>query len=325
MLKPAAPHNALHPCWLVHLQVAGSLLLGCSFNAPRPAELGREADGGAVLCIFALAEGSLRQLLSALRPGAVHALRGLELAECFIDAAELEGCTELAAVMDLDLHNCPANDGWEAALPALLRQAPLLSSLTFGDCFHGALPRRLVDHSGLRRLALRYNHLEALPAGPYLASLEQLDLREPSLVQLPPLETATALTSLQLSRHSSLHTPPLSESHLAAGVSPLTRLQYIVLTGCKLKQLPLEGWAGMSALQRLDLSDNAFAALPAALHQATALRWLSLSRNQQLRPVSQQLGALLSHLPLLEELRLERTGLVELPEQLPTGKLGMHC
>lgn len=209
---------------------------------------------------------------------------------------------------------------WEAALGALLHQAPQLSDVQASRCLKGELPQSLAASTGLRHLTLCENGLQTLPAGPYLASLEALCLvEEGPMEQLPPaLAAATALTSLEV-RELRWN---LSTDGMAALLSQLGRLRVLQLSYCGLDQLPLEGWAGISALQSLDLRFNNLTAVPAALHQATSLRQLNLSYNP-LRPTGQQLGALLSRMPLLEDLDLYSVLLTKLPEHLPAGKLRM--
>ena len=206
-------------------------------------------------------------------------------------------------------------------------QAPLLRSLRFVACFDSELPKSVVGLSGLQRLALEFNGMETMPAGPYLAGLQWLSLREGFLPQLPAaLAAATALTGLQVqSLAASLPTAEVDVDGVAAVLTQLACLQTLQLANCKLVQLPAAALAAMSALHCLDLSNNAFAALPEGLSQASALRQLNLSGNMQLAPTAEQLGALLGHLPLLEELDLSGCGLMELPAHLPPGERRLAC
>lgn len=234
----------------------------------------------------------LPALLSALRPGGVPVLQAVQLADIYeLDAAALEPCPELSAVTELRLSNCEALGSWEEVMAALLRQAPLLSSLHVSDyeSFH-ELPACVVAHTGLRRLLLSCGSMDALPVGPYLAGLQWLSCPGWWLADLlPALADATALTGLE---------PRGSVTE--AVLSALPPLQQLKLERCSLQQLPV--WPGMSALRSL------------------SLRSAKLPTNK-----TEQLGALLSSLPLLETLDLGDTSLTELPEQLPTGKCAVHC
>lgn len=305
-------------------QVAGCLLGLCSYWTPDPGEEEVCEDvSGAICSIIAAAAGSTCQLLRALRPGGVPALRSLELLQCSVSAADLEGCIELAAVTWLSMCGCRAQGGWEATLAALLRRTPLLSSLTAGECFESLLPLCLVERSGLRQLRLLHNGLSVLPGGPYLASLQHLAAADSLIAHLPALAAATSLTSLEVHGRAN-GGAPLSQD-LAAGIPQLPRLQHLQLTGCNLEHLPLEGLAGLSALQLLDLSWNSFTTLPAAVSQAVSLRHLSLTHNQKLAPTARQLGTLLPRLPLLQQLDLAAVGLTDLPTRLPSGELCRRC
>ena len=192
-------------------------------------------------------DSSLPALLSALTPGGVPALQRLSLFGCCFSPAVLVRCSALAAVTELHLDCCDAEDGdWEAICQALLRQAPLLSSLLIEEhTLSGELPLALVAHTGLRSLALIDNYLKTLPAGPYLASLQQLSFDDESLLQpeLPPaLAAATALTSLEVPRNLwPDDSRPLSTDGMAAVLSQLPQL------GCLKLALRLE----CSAIARL--------------------------------------------------------------------------
>lgn len=306
-------------CSRLLLQVAGCTLELCNY-----------AHG--VLAVTNMQPpASLPVLLSTLIPSGRPALRALRLYRCVLDAAVLQRCTMLAALIHLQINRChTAAGGWEATIAALFSQAPLLRSLHIDSCFQGTLPLCLIAHEGLMQLSLVDNRLQELPAGPYLASLQHLSLRA-SLHQLPSVLTAaTALTCLEVQcEHLSRAPPALATEAMVAVLSCLPQLRSLQLAHCGLQQLPVQGWAGLSALRSLDLSSNSFTSLPAELHQATALRQLNLSRNRSMRPTAQQLGALLSCLPGLEELRLAGLQLTELPDHLPPGKLficiALHC
>ena len=296
------------------------MLQSCSFEE-LDAEKAEGSSRAGLRLSMVPAAASMQQLLSALRPGGVPAVQRLQLDDCEIGPAALAHCTQLSSVTWMCLGSCEAAaaGGWEAAMAALLRHAPRLSSLHLETSLDGELPQCLILHSGLRRLGLWGNGLQALPAGPYLASLERLALWEDTLLQLPAsLAVATALTALEVQRHPDA--PALSAVSLDAVLGSLPRLQSLVLTRCGLQQLPLNGWAGISALTSLDLSWNRLGPLPAALSGASSLRRLSLSFNPQLAPTAQQLWELSSRLPLLEELDVSGCGLTELPARLPTGE-----
>lgn len=292
----------------------------CSYNA----QINLPDEGTAlVLTIekprFAGSIAGLPALLSVLHPGSVPVVERLSLIQCSIGAGVLGHCSALAAVTHLQLQVCDATAGnWEAALAAVFEQAPLLSGLNLYGILPCQLPQSVVNHSGLRQLALMWFGNEvSLPEGAYLASLEQLWLTYGAPSQLPPaLAAATALTSLVLRGTQA----PLSTDGMAALLSQLPLLRRLQLTNCSLKQLPLDGWAGMTAMQHLDLSENRLTSLPAMLYETPSLLQLDLSDNRQLARTAEQLGALLSSLPLLEVLDLSTTSLKTLPSQPPPGK-----
>lgn len=270
---------------------------------------------------------SMQRLLAALRPGGMPAVERLELYSCALDEPALAHCSALAAVTHLGLQHCEAAAGsdWEAVMAAL-RQATLLASLYVWGSLDGELPECLAAHTSLHTLTLFQNDLMTLPPGPYLGSLQRLSLWVEGWSVLPPaLTAATALTCLELRQEEQRTGPPLTADSVAVVIPKLQALQRLQLAFCGLKALPIEGWAGLSALQWLDLSANDLTSLPAALSQATSLRRLNLGWNNHLAPSAQQLGALLSRLPLLEELSLDEVGLEELPENLPTGKRCTAC
>ncbi|PRW61525.1 phospho phosphatase [Chlorella sorokiniana] len=301
------------------VHVAGCAMHCCRYTIGEPYEEMPQGGPTAFLEVAYAAPGfSLLALLSGLRPGGVPAIERLRLRHCVLEAATLWHCSMLTALTRLDIADCgAAAGGWDAVMVALLSQAPLLSSLQVESCFADALPGSLITHTGLRQLSL--SDVETLPAGPYVASLQQLSLLDARLQQLPPaLTAATALTCLEVQRvHYSA--TPFSTAGMAALLSRLPQLRALQLAHCGLQQLPVQGWPGWSVLQSLDLRSNSLTSLPAELHQATALHHLNLSGNCQLRPTAEQLGALLSHLPLLQGLELSRVGLTELPDQLPPG------
>lgn len=270
----------------------------------------------------------MQRLLTALRPGGAPALQRLKLFGCALHEAALAQCSALEPVTHLGLLRCEAAAGsdWEAVMAAVLREAPQLSSLRVDESFDGRLPSCLMARTGLRLLSLNENGLETLPAGPYLASLQRLSFWEWECVTLPPaLTTATALTCLELKQDECRTTPPVSADSLAAVVPQLPPLPRLQLVHCGLEALPIESLAGLSAVRWLDLSANDLRSLPDALSQATSLRRLNLGWNKQLAPSAQQLGALLSRLTLLEDLRLPWVGLEELSENFPTGKRCGAC
>lgn len=243
------------------------------------------------------------------------AIRDLQLFCCDLEATDPGNCTQLSAVTQLDCSYVSGGGSSDAAVRALVGQAPLLRSLRLVACFDSELPESVVRLSGMQRLALELNGMDTLPAGAYLSGLQWLSLREGFLPQLPPaLAAVTALTSLLVqSLAASLPTAEVDADGVAAVLTQLACLQTLKLANCRLALLPAAALAGMSALQRLDLSDNDFAALPASLSQATALRQLNLSGNMHLAPAAEQLGAVLAHLPLLEGLDLSGCWLMELP------------
>lgn len=234
----------------------------------------------------------LAGLLSMLRPGSVAAVQAVNLASCSISQAALEPCAALSAVTRLFIEDCSVEGSWEAAMAPVLRRAPLLRSLSVVSRGLQELPQCLADYTGLQHLDLELDELQVLAVGPYLSGLQWLAMRNSVPLQLgPALAVATALTGLTLSRGAT--------SSIGAVLAQLLPLRELHLH-C-LQQLPLHGWQALSTLQLLDLGSNSELALTA-----------------------EQLAALLSHLPLLEELGLSRTGLTQLPPHLPPGKLSKH-
>ena len=304
------------------MQVAGCALRSCNYRELHIKDFYHKYSGGAGLRLSMVPPAaSMQRLVSALRPGGVPAVQRLQFSDCAFSPAAFEHCTQLAAVTLLFFYGCAAAaaGGWEAAMAALLRHMPLLSSLHVEGSFGGELPLCLTTHTQLRCLTFTDTTVQALPAGPYLASLEELFIAEEELEQLPPaLTAATALTSLEV--HVNFSAPPLPADGLGAVLAHLPRLQSLALTGCGLQDLPAAGWAFMPALTSLDLTGNDLACLPAALSEATSLRQLHLSSNEQMGLSAQQLAALLSRLPLLEKLDLTHMRLKELPAQLQSGK-----
>ena len=308
------------------LQMANCGLQYCFYRIPEPEENMPRGGPTAFLAIAHLTStGRMPQLLSTLHPGGVPVVERLQLCGCTLDSAAPPLCGALASLTQLQLYGCEAAaGGWDAALGALLRHSPLLSSLHLGDSLDGALPPSLLAHTRLTELRLSHNSLQELPAGPYLSNLKQLSLEEDAIPQLPQvLMAAKGLTALMVERSVWVLNgapAPLSTDGMAALLSQLPHLQRLQLSGCGLQQLPLDDWAGISALRSLNLTSNSLSYLPGALHQAASLRQLKLNNNPQLAPTAQQLGPLLSCLPLLEELELSHCGLKELPAQFPTGK-----
>lgn len=92
-------------------------------------------------------------LPAALAGGQAPDLTSLHLCSCFTRGDdEVEGVTEVS----------------EAAMQALLHQAPALCNLSIEDSLGGAVPACIVALTSLTRLSLRSNELTSLPPGPYL-------------------------------------------------------------------------------------------------------------------------------------------------------------
>ncbi|KAL4425332.1 hypothetical protein ABPG75_009348 [Micractinium tetrahymenae] len=149
--------------------------------------------------------GELQHLLATLLPSGGGPLTSLSLSGddswlgegCLTDMlAALRRCALLRTLRRLDATCWQEEPSWvEAALAALLEQAPALSELTLSGS--ASLPECVRHRIGLRKLDLNHCQLRELPSGPFLQGLEELTLRGSSLSSLPPaLLAATRLRRL---------------------------------------------------------------------------------------------------------------------------------
>ncbi|KAL4422885.1 hypothetical protein ABPG75_009082 [Micractinium tetrahymenae] len=192
-----------YSCGQRRLQLAGMLLLRCSFeqettsqpSCPGRGKLELAGAGGP-------AAPTLHQLLAALLPPAgAHAFDSLILHSCDLGAAALRGCPQLSQLAQLGLTGPRDRETLEAALDALLPQAPRLEMLCLCECplAQGGLPACVAARAGLRGLAVLRAGLTALLPGPYLSSLRELYLEGNAFACLPPaLAAATELRLLDI-------------------------------------------------------------------------------------------------------------------------------
>lgn len=129
----------------------------------------------------------LAALLPALLPPRARLAR-LTLHSAEVRAAELAGCAELASLRALEVLHCTSPD-LDAAVEALMTQAPRLTELRLEGCLAGSLPPCVVARRGLRRLSLAANKLQELPPGDYLSGervqqKQQQQLLRPAAVKV---------------------------------------------------------------------------------------------------------------------------------------------
>ncbi|KAL4452182.1 hypothetical protein ABPG75_007844 [Micractinium tetrahymenae] len=244
--RPGTPAQARHGSLLsrLPLQVAGAFMSFCALRA--------SGNGGDELSISGLwTSQPLVQLLATLLPSTAS-LERLSIAADhppFVSLG-LQGCSQLAGLHALSVSGfrslsaaglaLPAlrcvklassldGQGLDAALSSLILAAPglteaELTGLGSGGANLEALPS-LVASQQLRKLKLApagASPLSSLPAGPYLAVLEELDLSDCNLRQLPAaLAAATRLRRLSLERNSTLQ---ISTPDVEAILDPLQQL-----------------------------------------------------------------------------------------------------
>ena len=211
-------------------------------------------------------------------------------------------------------------------IPEAIGTLRSLQALGLSNCSVGELPESLAQ-TQLRQLLLSGNALTAIPRTVFtLATLKSLDLSANALADIgPSLPRLPCLTELVLDANP-LHTLPpalgalatlqsLSVSATGLETLPdvfgaLPALQVLVARDNALRALPESLTA--APLEALDLTRNAFAAVPALVQRLPRLRALSLDGNR-LAALPEWLGALAA----LEELRVSGNAFSRLPHALP--------
>ncbi|XP_063217061.1 chaoptin-like [Bacillus rossius redtenbacheri] len=170
----------------------------------------------------------------------------------------------------------------------------------------------------LRQLYMGHNNIRQLRSETFgsLTSVECLTLEHNHISSIHK-STFHALASLQVLDLSHNHVRQLQARQLAG----LGRLRVVRLSHNQLRALPRDVFAG-SPLERLDLSGNKFAALPAGALGAAGrtLRQLRMADNA----VERVDGTALFDTPRLLELDLARNGLASLPDNLLAGVAGLQ-
>ncbi|GLI60310.1 hypothetical protein VaNZ11_002426, partial [Volvox africanus] len=165
----------------------------------------------------------------------------------------------------------------------------------------------------LTRLDLSGNQIPALPPPPdglvRLPGLRVLVLNAMGLHvwPLPPVPGALqGLTELQVRNNPTLRQMPL---YPFAACPEVVRLELsgVSAAGC----LPSGTFAGLTALQALDLSQTGLAAFPGGLVQLSRLRVLNLADNRM-----DTLPVEVSEMRGLDELNLSNNNIATLPPQL---------
>lgn len=239
--------------------------------------------------------GSLSALLAAMLPPGVP-LRCLSLHSCQLAAACVAGCrAQLESVAAFTAGDCvvqvtgsaSSNAGCAAWLQPLLQAMPALAELKLLGCVAGEVPACLASCRGLRKLAIPYNDLVTLPAGPYLAGASRV------------LLVVCCSLGQSLPEHAQ-HMPaePVTWQQVFAAHSPPACLP--CLNPLAIPSLP-------AGLREIDLCGNSFARLPPALLAATALESLLLSGCTQLELTAEEAGQLMRSLLRLRYVELHGT------------------
>ena len=313
-MAASAPVQSFHPA-VPHLQFAGCALFTCrlwpgtalSSNASAEGEAGRQPLPTLALHCAAPVP-SLAHLLSALQPAgaAPCAFQRLELTDTL--PSDLAACTQLSQLRELSLvYRWTVFDG--GALPptlvallqhamsplaALLQQATGLTALHISseseETKLRAVPACLASYRGLTSLSLVGQALVELPSGSYLTGV-------PTWQWLPSPVAACVVCMIVAIRLVACHL----QWRLPAAARGAVWLLGLTHLMPNIFRLPLHYHAG---LKRLDLSNNAFTRLPAALSTATALTCLTLNGNSELR-LRRADKAVLPELPNLQHLEVE--------------------
>ncbi|KAI7839857.1 hypothetical protein COHA_006420 [Chlorella ohadii] len=193
---------------LSSLQVGGAELASCAVEGCD------QADGTVeeLRLVAVVHMPSLQQLVAAALPASTQPsqLRSLAICSSSLSPPALVGCPFLGHLTSLSLSGCASLDGGpEPMVEVLLQQAPRLQSLDLPFFFWTeALPAAVTSRTGLTYLCLAANSLTELPPGPYLHSLEVLDLGRNRWARVPPaLAAATSLTDLCLGSDLSMVWP----------------------------------------------------------------------------------------------------------------------
>jgi hypothetical protein len=227
---------------------------------------------------------SLQDLLAGLLPPG-QPLSYLELDHCQLPADAVQGCPLLARLPALLFNSCTGSGGGVTeALEQLLRHAAALEALSCVGVLgtsrgYPVLPPCLVAKTGIKKLCLRQNRVEHLPAGPYLTGASGWRLGNctaaPCLLAMSCLVATPGRVPLYIFRAL----PPLSPqppSTLAPG------------------------------LELLDIGGEnlSHGHLPLSLATAVALRDLVLNKSSRLRISLQDVGEVLAHMPALRRLEV---------------------
>ncbi|KAL4447330.1 hypothetical protein ABPG77_007363 [Micractinium sp. CCAP 211/92] len=162
-----------------------------------------------------------------------------------ISLAALQPCSHLSSLQALELTGLRCEDGDDAALAALLRQARGLTQLEWSVCsgMHWAdgartLPDCLAEYGGLRRLSLTGNALADLPPGcAFLPTIEELHLQHNRFKRLPfAVAAASRLRVLRLEGNQGLQLGPAEVVLL----THLPALQELDLRGTKACEWPAD-------------------------------------------------------------------------------------
>jgi protein toll len=184
---------------------------------------------------------------------------------------------------------------------------------------------RLDGFARLRYLQLSANGISELPEGIFepLVSLERLELRENRLKTLPTLPKT--LVALELG-HNLLTEAPRALPKLKqlglwknrfgalAPLSEMPALESLDLSSNGLQAIASDAFAELPELRDLSLGKNRIKALPPGVFsQNKKLRRLRLNDNEGTLTLP---VAVLADLPALEEVYIERTTLVSVPEEM---------
>ena len=247
---PVLPALRLGP-----LQVGGAELVSAKYEAD-PA-----GASGLLEAIPAARVPSLQQLLAALvppgKPLTTLSIQNGIRQRSGLEVPALQGCGALAGLHSLLLSRIASGD---AALEALLQQAPRLKELVLDSYFAGSLPPSLTAKQGLETLQIVGGYalrgLQLLP-GPYVLSSTQGGIVHVPLAHLHaahPCSAAPVLTWLARS----------CCAHASAGLRNLV-LHQSFLPGTLVSGLSADclapGLPAATALRRLQLGGDACVAL----------------------------------------------------------------
>jgi hypothetical protein len=278
-----ALRNVMGKSCAAALQVGAAELCRCNYAVgTHPSSPGR-LIGCLDVCRISVLP-SLQDLLAGLLPPG-QPLSYLELDHCQLPADAVQGCPLLARLPALLFNSCTGSGGGVTeALEQLLRHAAALEALSCVGVLgtsrgYPVLPPCLVAKTGIKKLCLRQNRVEHLPAGPYLTGASGWRLGNctaaPCLLAMSCLVATPGRVPLYIFRAL----PPLSPqppSTLAPG------------------------------LELLDIGGEnlSHGHLPLSLATAVALRDLVLNKSSRLRISLQDVGEVLAHMPALRRLEV---------------------